>query len=143
MVNSLAHLDPARVKTYSIGFDRMFDRLLDDVHSTQNYPPYNIIHEQDNKYRIEIALAGFDKNDIQIETKENVLVIKTNDKLLNKEDDDQEYLHRGISKRHFERKFNLAEDVVVNGASLEHGLLVIDLERIIPEEKKPRLIDIK
>lgn len=140
MVNSLAHLDPARVKTYSIGFDRMFDRLLDDVHSTQNYPPYNIIHEQDNKYKIEIALAGFDKNDIQIETKENVLVIRTKDV---SKDDDQEYLHRGISKRHFERKFNLAEDVVVNGASLEHGLLVIDLERIIPEEKKPRLIDIK
>lgn len=143
MVNSLAHLDPARVKTYSIGFDRMFDRLLDDVYSNQSYPPYNIIHEKDDKYKIEIALAGFQKDDIEIETKENVLVIKTNDKLLNKEDDDQEYLHRGISKRHFERKFNLAEDVVVNGASLEHGLLVIDLERIIPEEKKPRLIDIK
>ena len=144
MVNTTLTVDNPfdRVRTYSIGFDRMFDRLFDENVVTTNYPPYNIVKTSDEKYAIEIAIAGFSKNDIEIETKENTLVIKTSDK---EEEDknDVEYLHKGISARAFKRSFSLADDVVVKGATFENGLLIVDLERIIPEEKKPRKISIK
>ena len=144
MVNTaLTTLDPNRVRTYSIGFDRMFDRLFDEVNvSTTNYPPYNIIKSDDTNYSIEIAVAGFGKDDIEIETKENTLTIRSVEKdseLV----DEVEYLHKGISARAFKRSFTIADDVVVKGASYENGLLIISLERIIPEEKQPRLIKIK
>jgi molecular chaperone IbpA len=144
MVNTTLTVDNPfdRVRTYSIGFDRMFDRLFDENVVTTNYPPYNIVKTSDEKYAIEIAIAGFSKNDIEIETEENTLVIKTSDK---EEEDknDVEYLHKGISARAFKRSFSLADDVVVKGATFENGLLIVDLERIIPEEKKPRKISIK
>tara|TARA_B100000085_G_scaffold230992_1_gene217676 strand:- start:1268 stop:1696 length:429 start_codon:yes stop_codon:yes gene_type:complete len=132
-----------RVKTYSIGFDRMFDRLLDDSRvTTQTYPPYNIVKVSDTDYAIQIAVAGFGKNDIEIETKENLLTIKSVEK---KEEvvDDTTYLHKGISNRAFKRTFTISDDVVVKGATFENGLLNIELEKIIPEEKKPRMIKIK
>ena len=131
-----------RVKTYSIGFDRMFDTLFDENIATTNYPPYNIVKVDDEHYAIQIAVAGFNKDDIEIESKENTLVIKTKEK---KEElvDDVEYLHKGISARAFTRSFTIADDVVVKGATYENGLLNVELERIIPEEKKPRLIKIK
>lgn len=131
-----------RVKTYSIGFDRMLDTLLDENVSTTNYPPYNIVKVSDSEYAIQIAIAGFGKNDIEIETKENTLTVKSVEK---KEElvDDVEYLHKGISNRAFTRSFTIADDVVVQGATFENGLLNVQLERIIPEEKKPRLIKIK
>ena len=143
MVNTaLTTLDPNRVRTYSVGFDRMFDRLFDEVNvSGTNYPPYNIIKSDDTNYSIEIAVAGFSKDDIEIETKENTLTIKS---LSRPEgDDDKNYLHKGISNRAFKRSFTIADDVVVNGASYENGMLIVALERIIPEEKQPRLIEIK
>jgi molecular chaperone IbpA len=144
MVNTTLTVDNPfdRVRTYSIGFDRMFDRLFDENVVTTNYPPYNIVKTSDEKYAIEIAIAGFSKNDIEIETEENTLVIKTSDK---EEEDknDVEYLHKGISARAFKRSFSLADDVVVKGATFKNGLLIVDLERIIPEEKKPRKISIK
>jgi molecular chaperone IbpA len=144
MVNTaLTTLDPNRVRTYSVGFDRMFDRLFDEVNvSTTNYPPYNIIKSDDTNYSIEIAVAGFGKDDIEIETKENTLTVRSVEKdseLV----DEVEYLHKGISARAFTRSFTVADDVVVKGASYENGLLIISLERIIPEEKQPRLIKIK
>lgn len=143
MVNTTTLYDPFdRVKTYSIGFDRMFDKLFDENVVTTNYPPYNIVKTSDEKYAIEIAIAGFSKKDIEIETKENTLVIKTIDKK-DDEEDKTEYLHKGISARSFKRSFSLADDVVVKGATFENGLLIIDLERIVPEEKKPRKIAIK
>ena len=144
MVNTALTTDPFdRVKTYSIGFDRMFDRLFDDSFvTTTNYPPYNIVKLDESNYAIQIAIAGFGKDDIEIETKENTLVIKTIDKK-DDEEDKTEYLHKGISARSFKRSFNLADDVVVKGATFENGLLIIDLERIVPEEKKPRKIAIK
>ena len=144
MVNTTTLFDPFdRVKTYSIGFDRMFDRLFDESFvATTNYPPYNIVKTSDEKYAIEIAIAGFSKKDIEIETKENTLVIKTIDKK-DDEEDKTEYLHKGISARSFKRSFNLADDVVVKDATFENGLLIIDLERIVPEEKKPRKIFIR
>jgi len=132
-----------RVKTYSIGFDRMFDTLFDEnVSTATNYPPYNIVKVSDSEYAIQIAVAGFDKKDIEIETKENTLTVKSIEK---KEElvDDVTYLHKGISNRAFTRSFTIADDVVVKGATFENGLLNVELERIIPEEKKPRLIKIK
>lgn len=145
MVNtSLMVNDPFdRVKTYSIGFDRMFDKLFDESSVvTTNYPPYNIVKVSDTDYAIQIAVAGFGKDDIEIETKENTLTVKSVEK---KEElvDDVTYLHKGISNRAFTRSFTIADDVVVKGATFENGLLSVALERIIPEEKKPRLIEIK
>jgi len=145
MVNT-ALTDPFdRVKTYSIGFDRMFDRLFDDsfVTTTNNYPPYNIVKVSETDYAIQIAVAGFGKDDIEIETKENTLTVKSVEKKDGEVVDDTTYLHKGISNRAFRRSFTIADDVVVKGASFENGLLNIDLERIIPEEKKPRMIEIK
>jgi len=132
-----------RVKTYSIGFDRMLDTLFDEnVSTATNYPPYNIVKVSDSEYAIQIAVAGFDKKDIEIETKENTLTVKSVEK---KEElvDDVKYLHKGISNRAFTRSFTIADDVVVKGATYENGLLNVELERIIPEEKKPRMIKIK
>ena len=141
MVNT-ALTDPFdRVKTYSIGFDRMFDRLFDENVATTNYPPYNIVKIDDSNYTIEIAIAGFNKDEIEIETKENILSIKSQSRPDG--DDDKEYLHKGISNRAFKRTFQISDDVVVKGATFENGLLNVELERIIPEEKKPRLIKIK
>lgn len=143
MVNTTLLNDPFdRVRTYSIGFDRMFDRLFDESYtSAPSYPPYNIVKTDDEHYAIQIAVAGFGKDDIEIETKENSLVVKTKEK----EDvkDETNYLHKGISNRAFTRSFTLSDDVVVKGATFENGLLNVELERIIPEEKKPRIIDIK
>ena len=144
MVNTTLTTHPFdRVKTYSIGFDRMFDTLFDESSvATTNYPPYNIVKVDDEHYAIQIAVAGFSKDDIEIESKENTLVIKTKEK---KEElvDDTEYLHKGISNRAFTRSFTIADDVVVKGAAYENGLLNVELERIIPEEKKPRKIFIR
>ena len=144
MVNT-ALTDPFdRVRTYSIGFDRMFDRLFDEAYTANpSYPPYNIVKVDDTNYAIQIAIAGFGKNDIEIESKENALIIKTVDKKESEVVDETEYLHKGISNRAFTRSFRLSDDVVVKGATFENGLLNIELERIIPEEKKPRTIKIK
>ena len=145
MVNTALTTDPFdRVKTYSIGFDRMFDRLFDDSFvTTTNYPPYNIVKLDESNYAIQIAIAGFGKDDIEIETKENILAVRTKDKNESEVVDDTTYLHKGISNRAFKRTWQISDDVVVKGATFENGLLNIELERIIPEEKKPRLIKIK
>jgi molecular chaperone IbpA len=145
MTNTALALDPTRVRTFSVGFDRMFDRLVDEVTNVPtatNYPPYNIIKTSDTDYAIQVAVAGFNKDDIEIETKENTLTVKSKEKD-SEVVDEVEYLHKGISNRAFTRAFTIADDVEVKGASYENGLLVITLERIIPETKKPRLIEIK
>ena len=138
----MQHADPFdRVKTYSIGFDRMFNNLLDAPSST-GYLPYNIVKVSEEKYCIELAIAGFSKSDIEIESKDNVLTIST----LDKKDENEletEYLHKGISARSFKKAFNLAEYVIVQGASFKDGILSIDLERIVPEAMKPKTIKIK
>ena len=137
------YIDPFdRVKTYSIGFDRMFNTLLEKNHqASAGYPPYNIQQTEDFKYEIEMALAGFDKKDIEIEIADGVLTVRSVKE--NIDQTDEWTLHRGISYRKFNRKFTLADDIVVNDAKLENGLLTITLEQIVPEEKKPRLISIK
>jgi len=140
MVNTAFTLDSSRINTYSIGFDRMFDNLM-NVPTTSTYPPYNIVKHDDDKFTIEIALAGFSKDEIEIEFKENILKIES--KSRPEGDDEKEYLYKGISNKRFIKSFTLSDDVVVNGADMKDGILKIDMERIIPEEKKPRLIEIK
>ena len=127
---------------YAVGFDRVFDtlnRYVDNNVQSTGFPPYNIRKEGEYSYVIEMALAGFGKEDIQVEVAESTLSIRSVKE--NPEDDATQY--RGISYRRFERKFTLADDLVVNGANLENGMLYIDLERVVPEEKKPRLITVK
>ena len=129
---------------YAVGFDRQFNRLNDYIkhqHQSTGFPPYNIQKVKDFEYEIEMALAGFSKEDIEVEVADGVLTVRSVKE--NDDVDDEWTLHRGISYRKFNRKFTLADDIVVNDAKLENGLLRISLEQIIPEEKKPRLIKIK
>lgn len=143
--NTLSLFDNLNQLTpYSVGFDRQFNRLNDYVkHQQQStgFPPYNIQKVKDFEYEIEMALAGFSKDDIEVEVADGVLTVRSVKE--NDDVDDEWTLHRGISYRKFNRKFTLADDIVVNDAKLENGLLRISLEQIIPEEKKPRLIKIK
>ena len=132
---------------YAVGFDRVFDQLnryVDNNVTSTGFPPYNIRKEGDYNYVIELALAGFGKEDIEVEVADSTLTIRSTKKPLNEDvasNDDTVY--RGISYRKFDRKFTLAEDVVVNDAKLANGMLILELERVVPEAKKPRLIDIK
>jgi len=141
--NTLSLIDNFNQLTpYAVGFDRVFDtlnRYVDNNVNSTGFPPYNIQKVGDNNYQIEMALAGFSKDDIEVEVADGTLSIRSDKK---EETDDEFTYHRGISYRKFERKFTLADDLVINGAKLENGMLTIDLERIVPEEKKPRLIKV-
>ena len=137
------------LRPFSIGFDDMFDQFENmlgngGLSMQSNYPPYNIRRAGQDKYSIEVALAGFSKNDVEVEFEDNLLTVRTKqvDKSENKTDDG-EIIHKGISQRHFARSFTIADDVKVNGAQLKDGLLTIACERIIPEHKKRKLIEIK
>ena len=127
---------------YAVGFDRIFDNLsrytTDNVQST-GFPPYNIRKEGDYNYVIEMALAGFGKEDIEVEVADGTLSVRS----VKENSEDDSTVYRGISYRRFERKFTMADDIVVNGAKLENGMLTVELERVVPEEKKPRLIKVK
>jgi molecular chaperone IbpA len=122
----------------TVGFDRMFDMLDQVADTSQGYPPYNIERTSDNQYRITVAVAGFGEKDLNVEVRDGVLSVAGK----REDGDKQSYLHHGIAGRAFERRFQLAEHVEVKGAKLENGLLHVDLERIVPEEKKPRRIAI-
>jgi molecular chaperone IbpA len=127
----------------TVGFDRLFsllDRAVPD--GSPGYPPYNIERTGDNSYRITVAVSGFSQGELSIVAKENTLTIK-GEKIANENEKDKaEVLYRGIAARAFERAFQLADFVVVKNASLENGLLHVDLVREIPEAKKPRSIPI-
>ena len=126
----------------TVGFDRLFNRLDNLVgQEAKTYPPYNIEKVGENAYRISIAVAGFADSDINIESKENSLVIK-GAKAPEGEEKAREFLHRGIAERAFELRFQLSEYVEVAGASLENGLLHVDLKRELPESQKARQIPI-
>ena len=127
----------------SIGFDRLASLLssAQRVEQGGGYPPYNILAEDENRYRITMAVAGFSPNELSITTENNRLVV-TGEKAEDQETDDNAFLYRGIATRSFERRFNLAEHVRVTGARLDNGLLHIELEREIPEAMKPRTIEI-
>ena len=124
-----------------VGFDRLFENMAQmsaGSKSLPSYPPFNVVKDGD-QYIVEVALAGIDKKDLDVEVQENTLSISYDS---NKEESDNK-LYRGIAQRSFRRQFSLAEDVEVTGASFKNGLLQIDLERIIPEEKQPKQIKIK
>jgi len=131
--------DLAPLYRSTVGFDRLFS-MLDGFDAAPGYPPYNIERTDENDYRITVAVAGFGQNDLSIESKENTLTIKGEKQV--KEEQTGEVLYQGIAARAFERVFQLADDVRVVGASIENGLLHVDLVREIPEAKKPRQIAI-
>lgn len=126
----------------AIGFDRMAN-ILDNLNRTEqnqpSYPPYNIELTGDDKYRITMAVAGFDRTEISIEVNQNNLTVSGNKAT---EDKSRTYLHQGIAARSFERRFQLADHVQVQSANYENGLLHIELQRVIPEAMKPRSIPI-
>lgn len=126
----------------TVGFDRLF-QMLDSAGGVESeastYPPYNIERKSDNEYRISMAVAGFTKDEIDIQVKEQSLTIKGEKKPTDKE---VQFLHRGIATRAFERRFQLADHVEVTGADLQDGLLHVDLVRNVPERLKPRSVQI-
>lgn len=136
--------DLAPLYRSTVGFDRLFS-LLDQVGGfdtpSSSYPPYNIERTDENAYRVTVAVAGFTENDLSIEVKENTLTIR-GEKQVKDGEKSGEVLYQGIAARAFERRFQLADHVEVKGASLENGLLHVDLKREIPEAMKPRQIPI-
>ena len=137
-----------QLRPLSVGYDNVFDHfesMFDDDFrvSTVNYPPYNIVKTDTNKYDIEVALAGFSKKDIDVSTEDGKLTIESKAEEKSDKDEDSNTIYKGISKRYFKRVFTIAEDVVVKGAELKDGLLKVSLEKIIPESKKPKTITIK
>ncbi len=125
----------------TVGFDRLFDLMDSYAEQSNGYPPYNIERSDETHYRITLAVAGFGEKDLNIEVKEGVLTV-TGQKDEQERSDQRNVLYQGIAGRAFERRFQLAEHVEVRAAKLENGLLHVDLERVIPEEKKPRRIAI-
>lgn len=129
----------------SVGFDRL-SRLMDSgfaPHGESQYPPYNIEKTGENDYRISVAVAGFGEDDLDVTVKENTLTISGKSNPDDQEETRRQYLHRGIAGRAFRLSFALADTVRVNGASLDNGLLHVDLERQVPEEAKPRTVEIR
>ncbi len=122
----------------TVGFDHLFDMLEHAVDAGNGYPPYNIERTDETNYRISVAVAGFAEKDLNVEVRDGVLTLIGK----REEGEKQNYLHQGIAGRAFERRFQLAEHVEVRAAKLENGLLHIDLERVVPEEKKPRRVAI-
>ena len=154
LTNIFDHFDRNLLTPYAVGFDRVFDRLDHYVTNQSRmtpggFPPYNIRTEGDYNYVIEMALAGLSKDDLEVQVADGTLTVRS----LKKEESEQdagykrmageEFLHQGISYRQFSRSWTLADDVVVNEAKMENGMLSVHLERVIPEEKKPRKITIK
>jgi molecular chaperone IbpA len=141
-----------QLRPVTIGFDNVFDhfeRMMGDDHffnGNANYPPYNIVKTGDYTYDLELALAGFSKKDIDVAYEDGMLTVKSNTNAQAKTDQEDingGVLHKGISKRFFSKSFTIADDVEIKGAELKDGLLRVTLERIIPENKKPRSITIK
>ena len=131
-----------QIHRHAIGFDGIFEELnrtFANSNTDGNYPPYNLIKLTDNQFVIEVAVAGFDQNEIDVELKENVLTVKGEQ---SKKETEIEYQHKGISTRNFTRQFPLAEHVEVRGATVKNGILAIALERTVPEENQPKKISI-
>jgi molecular chaperone IbpA len=135
--------DFAPFRRSTVGFDRLFDMLENNTfgQAQENYPPFDLIKLGDNEYRIELAVAGFKENEIDITAQQNVLIVSGR----KKDEDEQkgnDYIYRGIANRSFERRFALADHIQVRGADLKDGLLAIELVREIPESMKPKKINI-
>ena len=139
-----------QLRPVTVGFDNVFDhfeRMFNDDFfnvPTVNYPPYNIVKTGANTYNVEVALAGFSRDDVSVEFAEGILTIKSKDRTVSeKQDADSDIIHKGISKRYFSKSFTVSDDVEIKGAELKDGLLTVSLERIVPESKKARVIEIK
>lgn len=132
---------PTSLRALTVGFDDAFKQLetITRDYKPLGYPPYNVVKLDENKYAIEIAVAGFSKQDLEIELKENSLVVTGK---ISSDSKDNEYLYKGIADRSFMRKFNLADTIEIQNTQLVNGMLKIFLENIIPESKKPRKIEI-
>ena len=134
-----------QLRPLSVGFDDVFNHfesMFDyDTVNVSNYPPYNIVKTGDNKYDVEVALAGFNKKDINVSVENGMLTIESKDD--KSKDKNGEVIHKGISKRYFKKSFTISDDVEVKGAELKDGMLRVSMEKIIPEAKKLRTIDIK
>jgi molecular chaperone IbpA len=131
----------AQLNKALVGFDRIFNDRFFNAHANGNYPPYNIVKYTENEYGIEVAVAGFTKEEITVEVDQDQLMISGTKSI--DVDETKEYLHRGLAARDFEQTFTLAEYMEVKGAEVKDGMLKIQIERIIPEALKPRLIEIK
>ena len=136
------------LRPFSIGFDDMFDQFENMLGNggltmQSNYPPYNIRKTGKDNYSIEVALAGFNKNDVEVEFEDNLLTVRRKQISKSENNSDGEILHKGISQRQFARSFTIADDVKVNDAQLKDGLLTIACERLVPEHKKKKHIEIK
>jgi molecular chaperone IbpA len=134
--------DLNNITPYAIGFDRIFDQMAqysDHQITSTGFPPYNIRKKDEYHFSIDLAVAGLSEDDIEVEVAEGVITVRsTYDESVN----GGNFVHQGLSFKKFTRKFTVADDIVVNGASMVNGMLSIDLERIVPEEKKPRLVEI-
>ena len=123
-----------------LGFDHLFNEIENIAsHAKDTYPPHNVVRLSDTEYMVELAVAGFDKKDINIEVKEHVLTITGNREKRRPED---QYVHRGISTRKFQKSYRLSEYTEVTGADMTNGILVVNLEVKLPEERKPKVINI-
>ena len=134
-----------QLRPISVGFDSVFaqfERMFDEgeFRSANPYPPYNIVKTADQLYDIEVAVAGYGKKDITVNYADNLLTIKSVSK---DQEDIDNVIHQGIARRHFTKSFTIADDVEVKGAELKDGLLKVSLERIVPEGKKAKTIEIK
>jgi molecular chaperone IbpA len=138
---SLRSLDIPSIHKFAVGFENVFDELMRQTATQQvNYPPYNVVKHSEDKFSIELAVAGFKEGDIDITVEKNQLSVKGEKAIELKEN--VEYLHHGISSRNFNRSWTLADHVEVSGATVADGILTISLERIVPEEQKPKKIAI-
>ena len=139
----MSNIDLTPLYRTVVGFDRLASMIdqASRLDGSQGYPPYNIERVDDNAFAIEIAVAGFTEDDLEIETKEGLLTV-AGKRGENEDGEGRNYLHRGIAQRSFIRRYQLADHVIVTGANLQHGVLRIGLVRELPEEKKPRKIEI-
>jgi len=138
-MHSKQYVDKFPYDTFTVGFDKILDRLqMASDFNNSPYPPYNIVKVGEEQYEIEIAVAGFRESELSVSVKEGVVTVEGKAE----EGETAEYLHKGIAKRAFTRKFTLADTVEVEGADLSDGLLSIKLRNVVPESKKPRLIAI-
>jgi molecular chaperone IbpA len=142
---TLRSLDIPSIHKFGVGFDNLFDDLLNRTTQSTNYPPYNIVKHSEDTFSIELAVAGFRDGEVTITTERNQLTVKgeqVSDLQVSDLDETKEYLHKGISARSFVRTWTLADHVEVTGAKSENGILTISLERKVPEEQKPKSIAI-
>ena len=138
----LRAIDPAHLANLSralVGFDTIFNQQLQTTNS--NYPPHNIVKYSDSEYAIEVAVAGFSKDEIAVQVDQDQLIVRGVQ--TNRDDTTKEYLHRGLASRDFEQSYTLAEYMEVKDAEVKDGMLIISIERIIPEALQPRTIKVK